>query len=68
MSLTYAQVVDKFILVEGELTYRGKPKASHFETERAVYAEALARYEHRIVHVLVRADELGGNLTTQPHL
>ena len=43
--------VDKFILVESEVTHRGEPKPLYFDKER------FAPWMHKITHIVVTADE-----------
>jgi beta-1,4-mannosyl-glycoprotein beta-1,4-N-acetylglucosaminyltransferase len=48
------EYVDRFVLVEAELNHKGGPKDLYFEKNKERYAKWL----HKIVHVVARADEL----------
>src|SRR5258706_16050382 len=57
---TLWDVVDRFVLVEGDRTFTGKPKTFEF----ANYAERFAPYRDKIIHVRVEDMPLGPSAWT----
>ena len=48
------QYVDRFILVESEITHAGGPKQLFFEENKQRYA----KWAHKIIHVVVKAEDM----------
>lgn len=46
-------VVDRFVIVEAELTHNGEKKPLYFEDDR----ERFSKFENKIRHIIVRAEE-----------
>jgi beta-1,4-mannosyl-glycoprotein beta-1,4-N-acetylglucosaminyltransferase len=57
-------VVDRFVLVEADQTFKGKPKPLYFRDNAATFA----KYADKITHVVIEfpAGDLGAGLTTRP--
>jgi beta-1,4-mannosyl-glycoprotein beta-1,4-N-acetylglucosaminyltransferase len=62
--LTYlSPVVDKFVIVESTVTFRGTPKELYFEKNRSTFSE----WEDKIVHVIVDDNPTGENPWEREH-
>ena len=48
--------VDKFVITEGDITFSGKPKESHFSNNR----ERFSKWEDKIIHNSIKLPDLPG--------
>ena len=48
--------VDKFVITEGDITFSGKPKESHFSKNR----ERFSKWEDKIIHNQITLPDLPG--------